>query len=356
MKIRIGKTTDYFLSSHTTEGYRSFFAQAMAENQRLIGLSGASAQIRSRISRQLGIHLVDRGYNVELIHGLGNPCDLEGIIVPELSLMIASVEKLRESEERWPAVELIDLDRFVWADRYPIFEAKIRDLQEQISVNLELVYEYLHQAQSKLITVDGGLCFSERQNEQVVDRLARSLFFKQYGRLEHRFGQSLTGDGRIDYYKGLLRSVRKKYYLNGVNYRSSCKVLSDLSHEAIKAGMVCQVYHDYLDADLVELIIIPQMETAIAAKALEEDFEELLTYKETACQPAIAQETLPKVDESLGRIAELLQEIKNQSGTVGELYQDMIDFDAIAELEEQMLLQILVKKNEQQADAKGEEK
>ena len=209
MKIRIGKTTDYFLSSHTTDGYRSFFTQAMAENQQRIGLSGASAQIRSRVSRQIGIALVDRGYNVELIHGLGNPCDLEGIIVPELSLMIADAAKLRESEEYWPQVQVVDLEQFIWADRYPIFEAKIRDLREQISVNLELVYEYLHQAQSKLVNFEGGLCFSERQNERVVERLARSLFFKQYGRLEHRFGQSLTGEGRIDYYKGLLRTVHK---------------------------------------------------------------------------------------------------------------------------------------------------
>ena len=58
MKIRIGKTTDYFLSSHTTEGYHSFFAQAMADNEQLIGLAGASAQIRSRVCRQLAIQLV----------------------------------------------------------------------------------------------------------------------------------------------------------------------------------------------------------------------------------------------------------------------------------------------------------
>lgn len=341
MKIRIGKTTDYFLSSHTTEGYHSFFAQAMADNEQLIGLAGASAQIRSRVCRQLAIQLVDRGYNVELIHGLANPCDLEGIIVPELSLMVADGEKLRESEERWPTVALVDLNEYIWEERYPIFEAKLRDLQEQMSVNLELVYEHLHQAQSQLVNPEGGLCFSEPQSQRVVERLARSLFFKQYGRLEHRFGQSLTGEGRVDYYRGLLRGVRRKYYLNGVNYRSGCKVLSDLSREAIKAGLVCQVYHDYLDAELVELLIIPELETAVAAKALDEDFQELLTYKETACQPAIIQESLPKVDESLGRVTAILQEIKTQSGVVGELYQDMIDFEAIERLEEELLYKVL---------------
>lgn len=341
MKIRIGNITDYFLSSHTTEGYHSFLAQAMTGKAQLIGLTGASAQVRSRICRQMAIALADRGYNVELIHGLVNPCDLEGIIVPELSLMVADGEKMRETPDCWAAAEIIDLDKYVWEERYPIFEAKLRDLKEQMSVNLELVYEHLHQAQSQLTHFEGGLCLNEPQNKRIVDRLARTLFFKKYGTLEHRFGQSLTGEGRIDYYRGLLCATSHKYYLNGVNYRSGCKVLGDLSREAVKAGLVCQVYHDYLDADLVELLIIPELATAIAAKALDEDFQELLTYKETACQPAINQERLPKVDESLERVTQVLQEIKNQSGIVGELYQDMIDFAAIEQLENTLLEQVL---------------
>ena len=66
-----------------------------------------------------------------------------------------------------------------------------------------------------------------------------------------------------------------------------------------------------------------------------------LPYKETACQPAIIQESLPKVDESLGRVTAILQEIKTQSGVVGELYQDMIDFEAIERLEEELLYKVL---------------
>ena len=47
------------------------------------------------------------------------------------------------------------------------------------------------------------------------------------------------------------------------------------------------------------------------------------------------------MDESLGRVTAILQEIKTQSGVVGELYQDMIDFEAIERLEEELLYKVL---------------
>lgn len=344
MKIRIGKTTDYFLSSHTVEGYRSFFEQALESTKQLVSLTGASVQIRSRICRQVGIALLDRGYNVELIHGLSNPCDLEGIMVPELGAMLVDGEKI--TSFRLEGLEAlvfreIDLNQYVWEEKYPVFEAKIRDLREQMSVNLDLVYEYLHQAKEELISHEGGLLFSEQQSMQVVERLAKSLLFTHYGQTNHRFGASLTGEGQVDYYKGLLKQINKKYYLNGVNYLSGCKILAYLGKEANKAGLEVEAYHDFLNADLVELIIIPKLEMAISAKALMNDFQELLTYKDTARQPALGKKTEPNLDENLSKINETLQEIKVLSTTVGELYQGVVDFAAIEEIEQQLVLELL---------------
>ena len=344
MKIRIGKTTDYFLSSYTVEGYRSFFDQALHNTVHLVTLSGASAQIRSRICRQIGIALIDRGYNVELIHGISNTCDLEGIMVPQLALMMADQEKVASYiQQNLPQLEVtqFNLNQFVWEDKYPIYEAKIKDLREQIAVNIDLVYEYLHQAKRELISYDGGLLFSEQQSSSVVERLAKMLFFKEYGKTNHRFGQSLTGEGQVNYYKGILKNTRKKYFLNGVNYRSSCKVLEGLAHEANKAGLVVDAYHDFLEAELMELIIIPELEVAVSAKALSDEFEELLTYKDTACQPALAKCIDPNLNDNLTKINDVLSEIKQLSSTVGELYQGVIDFAAIEQLEKQLLDKIL---------------
>lgn len=342
MKIRIGKSTDYFLSSYTVNGRRSFFAQTVGQCKRVIGLSGASAQIRSRIARQIGILLLDRGYNVELIHGINNPNDLEGIVVPELELIIADAKRLRECEGKedtdW---QMIDLNQFIYAEQYAVFEAKIKDLQEQIAVDLDLVHEYLNQAQNRLICHEGGQSFSEQQHYNLLSRLAKSLFFTNYGKLEHRFAQSLTGEGRIDYYQGLLKNIRRRYYLNDVSCRSATRLLGDLAKEALKAGLDCEIYHDFLDEEQVELVIIPHKEIAIAARAIDASFQELLTYKDKAASLAVEERIEPDIDDKLGQITDILEEVKNLSSTVGELYQGMMDFEAIEALEETLLAKIL---------------
>ena len=341
MKIRIGRMTDYFLSSHTVNGYRSFFDEASKTYQHIIGLSGASTQIRSRIARQIGILLNDRGYHIELIHGLNNPWDFEGVAVPQLKLLMADAKRLKVNDDAENPYHTIDLDQFILPEQYMIFEAKLKDLQEQMAVDLELLYEYLWQEQAKLTNDDGGLAFTERQTDHLVDRLAKMLFFESDGVLINRFAQTLTGEGQTDYYHSILKDTRKKYYINGVNYKSGCHILKDLANEAVKAGLICEAYHDWLYDDLIELLILPQKEIAIAARSLGDDFVELLTYKETAREPALEKNKCSFWSNDLARIDNLLKEMQRLGDTIGDLYQEMIDFTAIERLEETLLGKIL---------------
>lgn len=340
MALLIGQRTEYFLSSHSGKGFITFMDDTLRFYQRKILLKGGTDQIRSRIIRNVKIQLIDRGYDVEVAHGTLNPDILEGIFVPQLKIALISSGGLsRETEVK---EGIVNLDQFCDDEKYQIYKSKIHDLYEQINMNLELAWDQLQQIQQNFTQkCDQGFEMKGRHALYVAEKILESLFSVDEGRINHRFGQILTGRGITSYYPQLLTHCSTKYYLNGVKYFSGSGILKLVTREAVLKGITVDVYHNFLEPEMVELIILVDANLALAIRPFGQDFQPLLKYENTP--EGDFGEYYPQDGDFL-EVGELLAETLRLHDQSCIFYHEAYDFTEISNIEKKLVEEIMEEK------------
>jgi len=336
LTIAIGQKTEYFLSSHSGRGIVTYSKDVLHNMKSQILLKGATDQVRSRIIRNLGIELIDRGYDVEVIHGIFNPNNLEGIIIPRLSLTLVSAEKHLGAVA---IKSLVNLDETRDYEKYLVYKSKINDLFEQMNVNHELALEELQQL---LLAFEQkckeGSEFEKGQALYISENILNTLFDLDDGRMNHRFGQCLTSRGLIDYYPQLLKKCNLKYYLNGISQKHGSGFLEMVAREAVLKGQIVDVYHNCLDPNLIELLILPEVDLAIGIKPFEEDFQELISTKFT---DKVTYPIVNLKDLDFREVLKWLEEVERLSDQSCIFYHETLDFLGITTIEKDLLTEIL---------------
>ncbi|KJS83461.1 MAG: hypothetical protein JM58_12615 [Peptococcaceae bacterium BICA1-8] len=337
MTIEIGQKTEYFLTSHSGRGVVTYLKDVLRIIKRQILLKGATDQVNSRIIRNLGIELVDRGYDVEFIHGIFNPDNLEGIIIPQLSLALVSAEKHFETKAN---IRVVNIDETRDYEKYLVYKSKIDDLLEQMNVNHELALEELQQLH--LIfeqKYKEGSRLEEGQALYIAEKILKTLFTLDDGRMNHRFGQCLTSRGLIDYYPKLLKKCNIKYYLNGISQNNGSGILELVAREAVLKGLIVDVYHNCIDPNLVELLILKEMSLAIGIRPFAEDFLKLVPSKYIEKG---TYSTFNLQDLGFQEVQKWLAEVERLSDQSCNFYHETLDFLRITSIEKDLLDEILI--------------
>ncbi|KJS19070.1 MAG: hypothetical protein VR72_20255 [Clostridiaceae bacterium BRH_c20a] len=336
MTIAIGQKNDYFLSSHSGRGIITYAKDGLRSINRQILLKGATDQVRSRIIRNLGIALVDRGYDVEVIHGIFNPDNLEGIIIPQLSLALVSAEKHFETKAN---VRVVNIDETRDYEKYLVYKSKIDDLLEQMNVNHELALEELQQLHLVFENkCKEGSGLEEGQALYTVEKILKTLCTLDDGRINHRFGQCLTSRGLIDYYPQLLKKCNLKHYLSGISQSNGSGILELVAREAVLKGLIVDVYHNCLDPNLVEMLILPEMNFAIGIRPFTDEFQKLGFSKSIE---KVTAPTFNLKDLDFGDVYKWLKEVDRLSDQSCIFYHETLDFLGITRIEKDLLAEIL---------------
>lgn len=336
LALLIGQKTEFFLSSQSGKGFVSFMDDILRFYQRKIFIRGGTDHIRSRIIRNVKIELLDRGYNVEIAHGTLNPDILEGIFVPQLNVALISGGLSWEAEVK---DGIINLDQFRDDEKYQIYKSKIHDLYEQINMNLELAWDQLQQIQENFIQkCDQGGELEGRHAIHLAEKILESLFSVDEGRINHRFGQIVTGRGITSYYPQLLTHSSAKYYLNGVKYFSGSGILKLVAREAVLKGITVDVYHNFLEPGLVELIILVDANLALAIRPFGQGFQPLLKYENT---PEGNFEEHYLQDGDFLEVEKLLAETQRLYDQSCIFYHETFDFTEISNIEKKLVEKIL---------------
>lgn len=317
MKIRIGKLTDAFLSSYTKDGYISFWANEAAKMQQVLLLKGASVKIRSKLYKFLAHLLAEEGYDVELIHQAQNLNFLEGIILKKERLMIADYMEDIAAEN----TKIFLLSDYFNEEIYEIYEAKIRDLEEEISVNAEILGEncrYIDWRRPIFRDTD------EKNRRLFIEKLADNYFFPNKVKPHIRFAGGFDARKKDDYYREILFGVRRKIYLALVCEPSM--ILQELAEQAGRAGFESTLYFNNWHSEQAELLVVPTLSLAIAAEKMAADFV-----------PCSANEEYPTEFDSLpGDIRGLLSTINEQQKKLDEIYSDILSEDCLVNAKEKL--------------------
>jgi hypothetical protein len=337
LTIHVGHKTEYFLSSHSGRGTKTYLKDALRFVKKQIILQGGTEQIRSGIIRNVGIELMARGYDVEIAHGILNPDNLEGIIIPQLDLALISTE---DSWEIRLDQKIFDLNEYRDMEKFRIYKSKIFDIFEQINMNIELLQEELYELRLVFAKdCSRGSVLEERQVLYITEKLLETLFSLDEGKMNHRFGQILTGRGIVNFLPKLLENCPTKYYVNDVQYLNAGRMLNLVAREAVLKGLVVDVYHNFLDPELVELIIIREMNLAIGIKPFTKGFKRLITYEGNR-NYSNQEHYMEKLDFT--NACKWLEEIEILYDQCFSYYNEFLNFEEIFALEKQILAEIIL--------------
>lgn len=334
--MRVGETKGYFLSSQSGQGYYSFLKNSVHNLQKKIVLRGGTNQLRSRIMRNISFSLVDRGFNMEAVYGTINPINLEAVIMPQLDLCILGTEGLDISKVN--ASKTIDIGEYCFRDYYLVYKSKIKDLEEQARVSLELAQEELCGLKNILSSNSGKIDQKdELQALYITEKLLRKLFSLDQGKIVNRFAQCITGKGVIDCYSSLLTKIKNRHYLNGIDIVNGGWILKLVAREAVTKGLSVEVYHNCLEPALIELLIIPDLNLAIGIRDFSGDFQKLISYKQG--EKEITNKTIYDLDLDKG--IKFLEQVDELNDEVCILFNETIDFHEIEKLEKKLLTEII---------------
>ncbi|MFZ7101319.1 MAG: hypothetical protein ACOWWO_01505 [Peptococcaceae bacterium] len=334
MAVNMGTVTEYFLSIHSGKGYHSFLDDTLRILKKNVILRGGTNQLRSRIIRNTGLNLLERGYDIEFIHGTVNPNNLEGVIIPQLSLSVACGENLSNIKD----YEIVNLDGYRDENKYLIYKSKVKDLEEQINVNTELAREELAKLKEiYFVSFGKETALEDRQVLYITEKILKTLFSKEKGVIYHRIAQCITKFGVINYYSDLLGNISNKVYLNEISPSNATGILKIIAREAVIKGLKVAIYFNCLDPEVIELLILPEMAMAIGSKNITGDFKKLISY------PHKQEEKKYLFIEELAteRAAWYFKEADNLNNQLCLLCQETIDYEGIKMLEKQILAEIL---------------
>lgn len=313
LTIKIGKRTDSFISCYTNQGYISFLDKVI-EKDKVYVLLGGTFQVKSRIIRDIANNLADRGFDINLLHNGLNSDILEGVRVSPLNVTIIdgnNTRKLKEDAIILLVKDIIDIDKLE-----PELKEEIYKLEAWKS---QLVEGY-----------PSGVKDRDKGNIQIIDGA------------KHLFAQALTCKGKINYYNKIFDGLENKYYLNNLDYLSASEILTFFARNMQQGGVNTEVYHNFLQPDIVELVVIKDNSLAIGIKNFDPRFKpinnsNILYVEKIAEDPRIIVEAM----QSLAKINTINERIE-------EIYLGVTDFSRVNHISDLVLVDIvknMLKKN-----------
>lgn len=86
--MRFGRIKNVYPGGNTVRGFFSLYDSALQNLQRLYILKGGPGTGKSTLIRQVGLAMVDRGYDIEFLHCSSDNRSLDGVIIPAVGVGI----------------------------------------------------------------------------------------------------------------------------------------------------------------------------------------------------------------------------------------------------------------------------
>jgi len=313
LTIKIGKRTDSFISCYTNQGYISFLDKVI-EKDKVYVLLGGTFQVKSRIIREIANNLADRGFDVNLLHNGLNPDILEGARVSPLNVAIidgSSARKLKDDAIVLLVKDIIDIDK--------LKQEQKEEIEKLEAWKRELVEKYPRGVKDK-----------EKGNLSIIPGA------KQF------FAQALTYKGKINYYDKILLGLEDKRYLNNLDSHSASEILTFFAKTLEEGGVNTEVYHNFLEPEIIELLVIRESNLAIGIKSFD------LQFKPINNPHVVYVEKVPENPQIIIDAMQSLAKINRINERIEEIYLGVTDFSSVHHISELVLVDIvknMLKKN-----------
>lgn len=344
-----GRAKKVFPGGNTSRGFFSFLDQIIPEDaERIFILKGGPGAGKSSFMRTIGEEFLKLGYDVELYYCSSDNKSLDGVVIKKANVALVDGTAPHIVDPKYPGAvgEILNLGEF-WDD-----SALVKDKYDIIEINKQMMtrfhsaHRYLRAA--KEIQDDMEAIIGEGVVREELNKLKTELRYElvdgissinRNASIRHLFDSSITPEGLVDYIETIIQSNYICYYLKGGTGIVSAEVLSYFANEYNMKGYGVELYHQPLNPDRLQTLLIEDLKIAITINPK----TEINAYKVIDLDKVIDEDKYIDKAELLKKDAEtylmLMEEGVRRIKMAKLLHDDLekkyvgsMDFEAITEL------------------------
>ncbi|RBW68003.1 PRK06851 family protein [Bacillus taeanensis] len=356
-----GTIKHFFAGGNTAKGFYSLYDSVLQNLNRIYILKGGPGTGKSSLMRKIGTKMINKGYNIEMIHCSSDNDSIDGVIIPSLKVGIVDGTAPHIIEPKAPgAVEqYINLGTAWNSAKLSENTEVIRDLNAQISSSYQNAYNSFSEALA--IHDEWEEIYIKNMNFEEANKLTNELIEQFFGArtltktstIVHRFLGAATPTGPVDYIQNLTSHLSKRYFIKGRPGSGKSTMLKKIAKAAQNKGFNAEVYHCGFDPNSLDMVILPELSVAIFDSTAPHEYfpehnsDEIVDmYVRT-----ITSGTDEKYAETLNNIKKrysekmkegtaYLAEAKNLHDQLESYYIDAMDFSEINTITQQIMQEI----------------
>jgi len=351
-----GKVKNVYPGGNTAQGFFSLYDSTLQNLKHLFILKGGPGTGKSTLIKQVGLVMVDRGYDIEFLHCSSDNRSLDGVIIPGIEIGVVDGTAPHIVDPKYPGAvdEIVNLGE-CWNDQHlREHREDIIEYTTSISSHFGQAYGLLKEARvieeawEELIT--GAMDFS--QIDQRTDELLGEIFTLS-PRVRHLFAGALTPEGTMNYIENLTEDCEKRYILRGDPGSGKSTMISKVAQEAVKKGFSVELFHCAFDPNSVDMVVIPYLKTAVLDGSQPHLIEphrpgdrviDLMEYADKAAleqQQTVLSEKQRQFEEAVQAAVGEIAQAKKLHDQLETYYIEAMDFDEVDAVRERVINKVL---------------
>ena len=344
--MKKSEATYVFPGANTARGYRSFFKEGLKGLEQVFILKGGPGCGKSTLIRGLGNELREQGFDVEFWQCSADADSLDGVVRPELKAAVIDGTAPHTVDPVYPGAveEIVDLGACWDGAELRRQKEEIVGLGKRISRRYALCYADLAEA--------GALV--QRSRDNVAERGGDSgeviglVFGGGSKSCRHLFASSVTPRGWVSLVEPLSRRARRRIILIGPFGGGKESLMADVAAAAEQRHIYAELYHHPLAVEELQLIWLPDLETAVIAA------EEALPHREgdvviecgRIADTSRAEAERARIGELTNEGGRYIAEAKTLHDELENCYRRAMDYGRVDEIKADLLTRLLARAEE----------
>lgn len=266
-----GTITHFYGRALTGQGMKNVYKELMNEVKKVYLLKGAHGFKISKLLTEIGIHYHNKKANIEYFHDPLFVNTIEAIYVkePYNLLFIYAVDSSFENATVNCDIKEISLDDCLDDEKVTRNRQQFKKFTEEKQKWHDQCFQALANA---LIIHDDWEVETRRHMDwnglnKKIEQLFNDVFQDKQLNKEasetHRILGTLTPAGARDTVQSITQSIEKRYFIKGYPGTGKSSMMKNLAKEALKRGYDVQKVWCGLDANSIDMVIIPELKFCI---------------------------------------------------------------------------------------------
>lgn len=271
---RKGSVRRIFPGGNTPQGFHSFYDHITPpDTNKIFVMKGGPGVGKSTFMKKIAEELVDRGYDVELLHCSSDNNSLDGVRIPAIGVTLVDGTAPHVVDPRNPGAvdEIVHLGDY-WD------ESALRAHREDIlKVNREVgrlfarAYDNLRAAKAFHDELESyyrpaiNVQWLNSKTEELLVEVFGSKRLNKAGLERHLFASAITPEGPKNYLDTLVGPMARRYIWTGAPGTGKTTMIRKLAEAAVQKGYHVEFFHCPMDPGRIDHALIPELHLALAS-------------------------------------------------------------------------------------------